>query len=202
MILRKVRKAVRLIRYIIGENTAPVQESNEGKPNCPILPVLNDGRGAEFIFKNRIKIRYRDMRKKYPNLPVKTFEELFGLPDWLSLNDWLTVNLRGRPVEFMLQCNTDHIVPMGWAHNEEEIIKLFSYKNTRLLDPDLNGRKSDYLDEENRELCFTLLGRYPKNKMSREVLKPKITDPKLMSKWEKLMSRGNGYKKSKKKNRR
>jgi len=133
-----------------------------GKIQLTNIPHLDKiGANPSYVLKRRVRNRYKHLKGIYPKLPEKTFSELFQLPEWLPLRLWILIALRGRPVGFLMSCSVEHIVPLSWARNEEEVLKLFSHLNTRLLDKEQNERKSNHEDEENRELCFHLLGRYP-----------------------------------------
>lgn len=145
------------------EPKEPEPKEPEKPIGPPLLPKMPNGKSALRLFRERIVRRYNHVRMKRKNLPEKTFDELFQLPDWLPLNTWLTIQLRGRPVECLSELSVDHLIPLNWSKDADEMLILFSYKNTRLIDTGLNTRKGDYVDEENRLLCFHLLGRYPKS---------------------------------------
>jgi len=130
----------------------------------PKLGLCSNGKTPREVFKDRIKNRFKQkVKRMFPDMPYanKSFMELFDLPEWLDFDTWLLIQLRGRPIDAILGLSLDHLVPLNWSQNYEELLKLMSYKNTRLLDKEMNSRKSDFVDEENTELCWTLLGRAP-----------------------------------------
>lgn len=135
-----------------------LQRSNRAPP----LPLLGDGRKGVDILKNRVTSRYRKARRRFSNAKSKeSFSDLFNLPEWLDTTGWLTIQLRDRGVDSLYILTLDHIVPLSQARNKEELKKLMSWSNTRLLDKDMNEEKSSTFDAESRYLCYILLGRYP-----------------------------------------
>lgn len=127
-----------------------------------IGPIIEED--VFFNFKKRVLGRFKyKINKQFPEADYRgtTFKELFALPYWLPFEAWLLIQLRGRGVQFFKESSLDHVVPLSWAKTPAELIKLMSYKNTRLLDKEYNSRKASYVDEENKELCLYLLERYP-----------------------------------------
>ena len=145
-------------------------------------------------FRKRILSRFNDKsRKQFPGRGRrdKTFEVLFGLPDWVSLDSWLFLQLRGRPEEAYYDLSVDHIIALDRAKDYEEFIKLFSWENTRLIPPELNSKKSSFWDEENKELCQHLLGR-EFNGEDRDDIYLQQREIEEGDRFAKLMSRGKG----------
>lgn len=128
-------------------------------PGALFLP---NGHKGTFILKRRIMRRYSRVRKRFTNKEhAYTFSDLFDLPEWITLDKWLRIQLRGRGVESLYLLTIDHIVPLSQARDLDELKKLMSWENTRLLDIDINSEKSSQIDNEVRLLCFTLLKRFP-----------------------------------------
>ena len=140
---------------------------------------------------NRFKSK---SKSQFPGAPYKhyTFEELFDLPDWLTIDMWITQQLRGRDVELILELSLDHIFPLNLAETHEELVSLQSWKNIRFLDKDQNSRKSDYLDEENKVLGETLLERPVKGREMKTDEYQQQRDIEAGDRFAKLMSRGKG----------
>jgi len=130
------------------------------------LPDLQNGKRPAEVIKHRVWGRYKEKAALFTN-PKKltiTFKQLFDLPPWLTLDQWVTIQLRGRDVDDLFDLNLDHIVPLSVVESLEELNILMSWKNTRLIDPDINTKKSSFADEENTLLMKRLLGRgFPEN---------------------------------------
>jgi 5-methylcytosine-specific restriction endonuclease McrA len=156
---------------------------------------LSDGRLPSEVIETRVMNRFKQKsRKDFRGVPYAhyTFEELFDLPAWLTLDMWILQQLRGRDPELLLELSLDHVVPINLAETHEELVKLQSWKNIRLLDKELNSRKSDYLDEENKLLGESLLGR-PLEGREREVDEyQQQRDIDSGDRFAKLMSKGKG----------
>jgi len=126
------------------------------------LDRLKDGRDAKWVIKNRVVSRFRKASKSFKGCPhLSSFGDLFDLPPTISLSNWIYIQLRGRPVDSLYMLTLDHIVPLSQARNIGELKKLMSWKNTRLLDKEINEEKGSEIDNEIRLLCLSLLGRYP-----------------------------------------
>ncbi len=129
---------------------------------APPLPLLEDGRKGVDILKGRVLSRFRHSRSRFTkDRHEETFSGLFDLPPWLDTTGWLTIQLRGRGVDSLYLLTLDHIVPLSQARDEVELKKLMSWKNTRLLDKEMNEAKGSKFDPESRYLCYSLLGSYP-----------------------------------------
>lgn len=121
------------------------------------------GKRATHRIRKRVMGRWKDKAPKFVrkgNRVIKdtAFEDLFDLPPWLPLEVWLYIQLRGRYSEDLETLSLDHIVPLSAAKSLEDLKKLFSWRNTRLLNKELNQLKSSYTDPENVLLCRRLLG--------------------------------------------
>jgi len=159
------------------------------------LPNLSNGSDPREIIKNRIMQRFKHkMRKQFRGEPYAsyTFEELFDLPEWCTLDLWLTIQLRGRGVDSLLELSLDHIIPCDLARLPEEMVKLQCYKNIRLLDADLNSQKSNYVDNENSLLALSLLGRPLVGEERPEKAVQEPVNDEASNRFAKLMSRGKG----------
>ena len=183
-----------MLKYLIIESLAAVNTATNNKVlkyikhieetlTGKIIDDTHDNRDLEGIIQKRVLMRYR-LKAKSPyfgQYEPKTFDELFDLPPWLTLAQWIHIQLRGRQSDDIFNLNIDHIVPLSVANTIEELRILMSWKNTRLINPELNTEKKSNKDAENTLLCERLLNRpFPKNwcgDTGREVVK--TVDEKL-----------------------
>jgi hypothetical protein len=151
------------VLILLADITKAVLEDNYNEDLD--LPTLYDGRTGLDIIKRRVRRRFNEKCKEVGVDPKVyksyDFTKIFDLPTWLTFNKWLLIQLRGRDINDLFVLNLDHIVPISIAENFEELIILFSWRNTRLADPGMNEEKSSHLDAENILLCERLLGRKP-----------------------------------------
>jgi hypothetical protein len=162
--------------------------------NSPILPRLSSGEYPREMLERRVMRRFKaKMSEAFPNDSADfSFEELFKLPPWITLDEWIIIQLRGRPLNSLIELTIDHIVPIKWCRTPDELRKLMSWENTRFLDKELNSRKSDYKDEENIELCYAFLARYPNEAKQRVDEYKQQRDAQSGDRFAKLMSRAKG----------
>lgn len=123
---------------------------------------LPNGKTAKEVISERVRQRLRQkIKKMFPDSPKQSFkfDEIFDLPWWLPFDAWLFIQLRGRPVEFVIDSSIDHITALNYAESVEELVKLCSWRNTRLLDRQMNSIKSDFIDEESKLIGEVLLER-------------------------------------------
>jgi len=181
-----------LLKEALAQSFTAVQPTIE-------LELLHDGRTAHEVIKKRVMRRYNEKCKEVnidPKLyKAHSFEAIFNLPKEISFNIWMHLQLRGRPVDDLFILNLDHIVPISIATTFEELLILFSWKNTRLANPDMNTAKGSHLDPENILLCQRLLGREPPSNWDGtigaivEPVEPKVFKSKIdnTDRFEKLL---------------
>lgn len=149
-------------------------------------------------FKERIIRRFEYRREKdYQNTKGDfSFEQLFCLPWWLPLELYIMIQMRGRPLSYYYkELSVDHLVALDRAKTFEELVALMSWKNSRLIPPDMNSVKASYWDTENKDLCFFLLNREHNGEDKKDPYqqqKDLESEDEVTRRFAKLMSRGKG----------
>ncbi len=107
-------------------------------------------------FKKNIKRRVRLVFEKGRIPKESSLVDIIGC-DYPTLWNHLTNN---GTISYNPQIlSIDHIVPVSQAQNAEEVLKLQTYRNLRLITKEANATKSNKATPEGVVLCIKLLGR-------------------------------------------
>ena len=130
--LRKIYKETN--KGKIAKQSKKYKEENRDKINEWTSKYIKAKRKTDSLWRLRIGVRSA-VRRYLKDGKSKTTREIIGI-DFKEFKDYLEV-------EYTEGMHLDHIVPLSWANNDEEVYTLNHYSNFQIITAEENLIKSD-----------------------------------------------------------